>query len=136
MMNAITQKKAIGNIGEAAAAQFLRNRGYVILDRNYHKPWGELDLVCEKDRRVYFIEVKTVSYSTRQALHIAYQDGTFRPELHVTPKKCRSLRRIIDTWCAERRYEGGVQVDIVAVYLVPSEKYAAVEVFPNIELER
>ncbi len=124
-----------GTVGEALAQRYLEGLGYRTVDKNYRKRWGELDLVCERDKRVYFIEVKAVSYGTQNDFQQAYQTGTFRPELHVTPKKRRSLRRIIDTWCAERRYEGEIQVDIVAVYQVPLEKYAAVEIFPNIDLE-
>lgn len=48
-----------GAEGEDAAADFLRDRGYVILARNWrYKSW-ELDLVCRDGDTLVFVEVKT-----------------------------------------------------------------------------
>lgn len=49
----------LGKNGESLAASFLLNKGYAILDRNWHFGHLELDLVCEKDDVIIFVEVKT-----------------------------------------------------------------------------
>ena len=50
----------LGRRGEAAAARFLRRRGYKIIARSDHSQPGELDLVAvDRDRTIVFVEVKT-----------------------------------------------------------------------------
>ena len=53
-----TQKT--GEIGENVAVKFLMKHGFAILDRNYTKKWGEIDIVAEKDSKLHFVEVKSV----------------------------------------------------------------------------
>ena len=50
-----TQK---GKEGEKEAVDFFRKAGYIVLARNYRKPWGEIDLIAAKDSEVVFVEVK------------------------------------------------------------------------------
>ena len=49
-----------GKAGEDRAAKYLEANGYVILDRNV-RTFCEMDLVCAKDGRVCFVEVKSRS---------------------------------------------------------------------------
>lgn len=51
--------KKIGLIGEQLSANYLREKGYLILDRNYRSRLGELDIVAKKDNLIIFVEVKT-----------------------------------------------------------------------------
>lgn len=52
----------VGNIGEDIACSYLRRHGYKIIERNYRKPFGELDIISiSPDGLLVFIEVKTVS---------------------------------------------------------------------------
>ncbi len=49
-----------GRIGEEKVAQFLRNRGYIIIKRNWRdKRYGEIDIIAENDNNIVFVEVKT-----------------------------------------------------------------------------
>ena len=51
--------KQIGDIGEAAAAKFLKKNGYKVIERNLHISHNELDIVAihKKQRVIAFVEV-------------------------------------------------------------------------------
>ena len=49
----------VGRTGEDAAVQYLLQRGYCILERNYRCRFGEIDLVARDGDTLTFIEVKT-----------------------------------------------------------------------------
>lgn len=49
----------LGQRGEAVAAQYYRQRGYLLLGHNYRTRMGELDLIVYKDDLIVFAEVKT-----------------------------------------------------------------------------
>ncbi len=69
-------------LGEDAAANFLKKKGYLILERNFRKGYGEVDIIGIKDNTLVFIEVKTRSSS---------YFGT--PLEAITPRKLRILIR-------------------------------------------
>lgn len=52
-------RKETGAMGEQAAADYLLEKGYELLARNWHCRWGELDLVARKEKILAFVEVKT-----------------------------------------------------------------------------
>lgn len=54
-----TQVQTIGQRGEAAAAAYLEKKGFRILERNYHSPYGEADIIAENGQYIIFVEVKT-----------------------------------------------------------------------------
>ena len=47
--NRRTARQKLGNRGEDLAAQFLEDKGYTILARNYHADRAEIDIVCEAE---------------------------------------------------------------------------------------
>lgn len=49
----------LGSWGEELAVRVLLRKGYVILNRNWRTPFGEIDIVCRKNRTLVFVEVKT-----------------------------------------------------------------------------
>ncbi|MCC8169758.1 MAG: YraN family protein [Oscillospiraceae bacterium] len=51
--------KLIGDFGEDAAAEYLEENGYEILERNFRLKCGEIDIIAEKDGCTVFVEVKT-----------------------------------------------------------------------------
>ncbi len=51
--------KNLGEIGENLAVDYLKEKGYEILERNFQNKWGEIDIVAEKDDIMVFVEVKT-----------------------------------------------------------------------------
>jgi putative endonuclease len=62
-------RKQIGKQGEDIAVRYLEQQGYRILNRNYHSRYGEIDVICERQRVIIFVEVKTrrsESYGTAE----------------------------------------------------------------------
>jgi len=129
-------KNQIGAYGEEIACNYVRNKGFKVISQNYLKKWGEIDIVARETMdnkgKVHFIEVKTVSYETKQDLNNAVSHGTWRPEENVHGKKLLRLQRTIETWIAEHNYEGDWQIDIASVRVVPREKYATIMMLYNV----
>lgn len=55
----MTEKRKTGDFGEDLTAEFLTKKGYKILDRNYSKTFGEIDIIARKGEVISFVEVKT-----------------------------------------------------------------------------
>jgi len=53
-----TGATAVGSAAERAAAEFLRARGYHILERNFRCRGGEIDLIALDGSTLVFVEVK------------------------------------------------------------------------------
>lgn len=136
-----TQK--IGEIGENIAVKFLMKQGFSIIERNYTKKWGEIDIIAKKDNKLYFIEVKSVSCLPFKALakegktllsDVSYETDNYRPEDNMHPWKIKRLYRTIQTYLMSDRKNGQLdwQIDLLTVYLDLENKKAKVKVIPNI----
>ncbi len=51
--------KILGDKGEAKVFDYLTNNGYIVIERNYTCPIGEIDLIAKHDGMIVFVEVKT-----------------------------------------------------------------------------
>ena len=49
----------IASLGEDKACEYLRKNGYKIVERNFRKGYGEIDIVAIHENTLVFIEVKT-----------------------------------------------------------------------------
>ncbi len=129
-----TQKT--GEIGENIAVKFLVKHGFSILDRNYTKKWGEIDIVAEKENKLYFIEVKSVSHLPIKALASADEtNDIYNPEDNMHPWKLKRLSRTIQTYLLHKNLdEKKWQVDLLVVFLDLKNKKAGVKVVSDIIL--
>ena len=121
-----------GATGELVTRGWLKNSGFSIIADNYQKPWGEIDLIARKGKVIHFVEVKAVSYDSKADLERYSGGDSWRPEEQVTEQKLKKIGRTIETWLIENNYEGEWQIDIAAVCLVFSEKYASVKWIWNV----
>jgi putative endonuclease len=63
-----TSHKEIGNLGEEKATNFLIQKGYLIVCRNYRTKRGEIDIIAFKNNTLVFVEVKTAPHGTLKTL--------------------------------------------------------------------
>ena len=128
-----TQKQIVGEQGEEIAVKHLVKLSYNILDRNYRKKWGELDIVAEKDKIIHFFEVKSESVASFGVLHMKHFAN---PEENVHFWKRQRLARAIQTWLMEKHVSQETiwQVDVMAVFLDFNKKVAKVRITEDINL--
>ena len=55
----MSKNKSLGDQGEEIAVNELEKQGYTIVDRNFRKKYGEIDIIAKKGDTVTFVEVKT-----------------------------------------------------------------------------
>ena len=125
-----SDKQKIGEMGENIAVRFLMKHDFSILDRNYTKKWGEIDIVAKKDGKLYFIEVKSVSRETLKNL------DQYRPEDNMHPWKLKRLARTMQTYLISKKVpeETDWQVDLLVVFIDMKNKKAKVKVVSDIVL--
>ena len=101
--------REVGALGEAAAAAYLQERGYVILARNLYLAHEEIDLVARDGRYICFIEVKTRTAAG------ASRYG--RPAAAVGAGKRRHLIAAAEAYLRRNPGAGQPRMDVVEVYL-------------------
>ncbi|MDO8483242.1 MAG: YraN family protein [bacterium] len=137
-----TQKQVTGNLGEDIATRFLEKKGFEIIERNYRKKFGEIDIVAKRAEIVHFVEVKTVSRENlkdpayRPESDSNNPEDCFRPEDNVHPLKQKRLSRAIQVYLEERKLgeETFWQFDVITILLDVKNKIARVKMLEDIIL--
>ncbi|HBV01277.1 MAG TPA: hypothetical protein DEF00_02685 [Candidatus Taylorbacteria bacterium] len=148
----VTQK--VGSLGEELVVRFLVRKGYKILDRNFRRPWGELDIVATRKERIHFVEVKSVSdmkgdvsdetisrETSPREKALSYirrkrPKDRYRPENNVHANKIKRLSRIIQTYLSGKHVsdETTWQFDVATVYVNEGQKKAKINLMEEIIL--
>jgi putative endonuclease len=138
MKNFTSNSQKIGELGEDVACKYLVKQGYLILERNYTKKWGEIDIVAQKKNVLYFIEVKSKSVSSLDFVSRFFDEQTNqtgRPEDNMHPWKLKRLSRTIQTYLIHKRIGNTPwQFDLLIVYLDIDQRKARVKKVENIIL--
>lgn len=129
-----TGKRKFGDIGEDIASRFLEKRGFEIIDRNYLRKWGEIDIVAKKSEVIHFIEVKSVSRETITENGPQQTKDGYRPEDNLHPWKLKRLSRVIQTYLLQKDINSDWQFDVVTVKISQKDRLARVEIIENIIL--
>lgn len=108
-------RKKIGNLGEEIAARYLESKGFKIIDRNYRKPWGEIDIIAVKEGIVRFVEVKSVTREIPQGSVTREMD--YRPEELIDGRKLKKLARTAALYMEMIKDTREYQIDAVGVIL-------------------
>lgn len=99
----------LGRDGEQAACDYLEDRGWTILERNYRFERSEVDIVAYDQACIVFIEVKT-----RTSTRFGYPDDS------VDARKQRNVQKASMAWLYERKMEKSpIRFDVVGVVLEP-----------------
>jgi putative endonuclease len=112
---------SFGAAGEARAVQFLRHKGFQILDQNVQLGTHEIDIIafdCAHNELV-FVEVKTRSSS-----------DFGNPSQAVTRAKLRSLSQVVTTYRQQQAYYGDYRFDIIAI--CNTNDHTVIEHYQNI----
>lgn len=91
----MASNKELGLLGETLVAQYLEQRGFSILAKNYRTPVGEIDIIAERGILVTFVEVKT-----RKTSYFPISDV-------VTLKKQRKIAKTAELFLVRNQTAGG-----------------------------
>ena len=109
ILEIITPKRLIGNMGERAAVRFLRKKGYRILKRNYIALDAEIDIIARKKDVTAFIEVKT-----RNVKYLGYKEA--RPASSVNGEKQRKIIKAASYYSSHNPSNTRLRLDVIEVY--------------------
>lgn len=149
-----------GSLGEKLAARFLREYGFKIIETNYRRKWGEIDIIAEKDDILHFVEVKATASPLKAmgsgvsptfakasagkpetpARNVSHSDAggfDYRPEENIRLWKKQRMSRAIRTYLLDKKIpeEKEFEIDVVALNLDFSNKKAKLRFIRNIILE-
>jgi len=124
--------KKTGAAGEKAAEDFLRKKGYRILERNFYTKFGEIDIVAKQHPRgersshlggvLVFVEVKTKS-----------GDRFGEPWEMVNQRKLEQVERMGEVWNMKNNWQGLCRIDVVGVWLDNKGQVDKIEHWENVE---
>ena len=106
----LSEKRKIGNLGERAAARYLRRNGYRIVRRNYTAADAEIDIIARKKELLSFVEVKTRNVKSLGKIEM-------RPASSVTPDKQRKIIKCAACFLGRYPEKPRVSFDVIEVYI-------------------
>ena len=110
-------RRALGAFGERLAAADLESKGYRILERNYRRREGEIDIVAARGDCLVFVEVKT---------RRGQEQGSAVES--VSPAKGARLAALAEAYCQERQdLPPDRRIDVVAVDLSPAGRLLSIQ---------
>lgn len=101
-----TYRQRFGQWGEAIAAQYLEQHGFLIIERNWRCQYGEIDIIAQELSSGFmaFVEVKV------------RRPGQFgRAIASISPAKERSLRQAIEHYVMEYSVTVPYRCDVIAI---------------------
>lgn len=109
----ITPRRQFGDLGERAAAKYLKEKGYEIIETNFQnnlgRRLGEIDIIAKEKDELVFVEVKTREME---------KYGATLPEENITSSKLHKLNKIAWAYLRQNRmnYEP-YRFDAISVWL-------------------
>lgn len=103
----MTERQQRGAIGEQAAVDYLRQQGFMIIERNWRVGKSEIDIIASRYDELYFVEVKTRKFGTMTA-----------PEDALTEQKARAMRRAASAYMAQHSCMLEPRFSLVAIEMI------------------
>ena len=115
------KRKALGELGERWAREYLERKGYLIRETNFRCREGEIDIVAEHNGCLVFVEVRTKTGS---------DFGT--PEESVTAAKQEKLVSVAMSYLQTHDdLPSEWRIDVVAIEVGPRRCVVRTEVIRN-----
>jgi len=114
------QNIILGTWGENAADNYLQEKGYEIISKNYRTPYGEIDIICSFMENLIFVEVKT-----RKSHSFGH------PEVSVNPRKLEHMETSAQYYVQEIGFQGTWQIDVISILKKTSNQLEIVH-FENV----
>ena len=103
-----------GARGEKVAADFLKTKGFKIIERNFRCKHGEIDLIATKDEYLVFVEVKSRQASKQQV----------SPLISVTKAKQEKLKLLGSYFLQVKKKESWQpRFDVVGITFQPEYQF-------------
>jgi len=96
----------LGKRGEELAAQYLREKGYRILETNWWFGRNELDLIAREGNILVVAEVKT-----------RHTNAVAEPSMAVKREKQRAIIRSANAFVKIRKWNIAVRLDIISILI-------------------
>lgn len=93
-----------GHSAEVRAAEYLKQKGFNIRELNWKTKYCEIDIVAEKAKAIYFIEVK-YRRTQNQGYGLDY----------ITPKKLNQMRFAAEIWVNSNKWIGEYQLAAISI---------------------
>lgn len=94
----------IGRQAETKAADYLKQQGFKILDLNWKTRYCEIDIVAQKKKAIYFVEVKFRKSN-------AFGSGLE----YITPSKLQQMKFAAEMWVSQHYWVGDYQLAAISV---------------------
>lgn len=108
----------LGKKGEQLAVNFLLDKGYEIVDRNYRFDKAEVDIIAKKEQTLAIVEVKTRSTTD-------FGD----PQDFLKPKQIQRIVKAVDEYVLVNKLDVEIRFDIIAI--VKEQKGFSIEHLEN-----
>lgn len=102
----------VGMAGEDTACAYLTEQGYTVLERNWRRKGGEIDIIAEKPPYLVFVEVKT-----RSGGPVRSRYG--RPGDAVNAAKRAHLLDIVHKYLRQNHPDAKPRIDIIEIINTP-----------------
>ncbi len=106
----VSEHLILGKWGEELAAAYLREKGYAILERDWHSSHKDIDIVAQQRDCIVFIEVKT-----------RRNRDFIEPEQAVNHNKQKNLRMAINHYVKSHHLDGPWRFDVITIVKRPGE---------------
>ncbi|PIS38864.1 YraN family protein [candidate division WWE3 bacterium CG_4_10_14_0_2_um_filter_42_7] len=124
--------KELGALGEKVAAEYLKRKGYEILEKNFTVGFsqfnkGEIDIIARKSKTIVFAEVKTMEIEANG------KPVVLSPEQRVDFRKQKQLIKLAQIWLVKNKipFDSLWQIDVISVKISCQNRKAKVSHFEN-----
>jgi len=99
----MAEHNELGKLGELKATNYLIQKGYRIIERNWYFHHKEVDIIAYDDEVLVIVEVRTRS-----------SDELLHPRESISPLKIRYLVLAADAYVRYRKIDNRVRFDIIS----------------------